>query len=571
MFHQSVISGISSSKAGDYLATAGYDNKVILWESYNHTPVAIGMHDHLANQVCFSPCGKFLLSSSSDYSARLWSLPELNLLAVMHHEDDVEGISFSPDSKYIATSSRDHSVRVFDIKGELIHNFIGHLADVISVDWLSNEKLVSCGDDSTIRYWNVTNKEQVNVVDLGGVETDTLCVVNEDLIITGDDDGYIRMFDGKMNSLFSCCAHSSGIKRLVCEGTRFVSLSYDRSIKVWNVDNKSVEVLAESSVPDIVWPRSCTFINQSQLGFVTFGDRYAIFNLDTNEWNNIDSINHTKGINGLLSSNNDLFSVGDSGTVRKNGEPVFHLDSLCNFLCICGDDILTGGQNGSVYNALNGEKYYSHNCPLNCAQSVTIANVDYVFIGTYAGEVLVLKKEGSRYHYHVSLELHNNAIKDLVVANNICFSVCADTSVKLHHIEFDQFITMSLITSGNHDRIVNSCDWIEDGFISVGRDRILNIWSNINKKEVSTHHKHSIKCVASNNIEYILSGDYRGGIQLYNTQTEEKSFKRISLSGISDIAYSKQRKCFFVSNYEGCIFEVHPEVALNGWTHKLIP
>src|SRR5262245_43173870 len=119
--HVSPISGVDA--LGDaYVATAGYDNQVILWDVRSKTAVARGCHDHLANQCRFSACGRFLASASSDTTARLWAMPSMRLLAVMgDHEDDVEMAVPCPDSRRVATASRDHRVRVFDFAGRCEH------------------------------------------------------------------------------------------------------------------------------------------------------------------------------------------------------------------------------------------------------------------------------------------------------------------------------------------------------------------------------------------------------------------------------------------------------------------
>ena len=133
--HKSPISGMAAF-ADQWVATAGYDNQVILWDAKNQTAIARGWHDHLANQVRFSPCGKFIVSSSSDYTARLWQVPSMKLIAVFSdHGDDVESVAFHPTKPLIATACRDHMARVFAFSGELIATMAGHTQDVISVEW----------------------------------------------------------------------------------------------------------------------------------------------------------------------------------------------------------------------------------------------------------------------------------------------------------------------------------------------------------------------------------------------------------------------------------------------------
>jgi toxoflavin biosynthesis protein ToxC len=46
--HKSPISGIDAS--GTLIATAGYDNRVILWDAATRTALAEGRHDRLASQ-----------------------------------------------------------------------------------------------------------------------------------------------------------------------------------------------------------------------------------------------------------------------------------------------------------------------------------------------------------------------------------------------------------------------------------------------------------------------------------------------------------------------------------------
>src|SRR5689334_11962012 len=133
--HRSPISGIAAFGT-EWVATAGYDNIVILWDAKTKRAVARGVHDHLANQCSFHPSGKLLGTSSSDYTARIWEVPSMRLLTVLpDHGDDVETIAFHPTKPLVATACRDHIVRIFDLSGALIHRMVGHTLDVNSVDW----------------------------------------------------------------------------------------------------------------------------------------------------------------------------------------------------------------------------------------------------------------------------------------------------------------------------------------------------------------------------------------------------------------------------------------------------
>ena len=78
--------------------------------------------------------------------------------------------------------------------------------------------------------------------------------------------------------------------------------------------------------------------------------------------------------------------------------------------------VITGGQKGAVYNALNGELIYQNKSPLNCA---VVLN-DSLVIGTYTGEALFFNES---LEFQKSVSLHDNAIKGLAAGNGILFSV----------------------------------------------------------------------------------------------------------------------------------------------------
>ena len=102
MQHQGPIAGIAAH--GDLIATAGYDNKIILWNARLREALSRASHDHLVNHCSFSSDGRWLVSASSDYSARVWAIPSLRLHAVLPgHGDDVDMAVFSPDDRRIAT------------------------------------------------------------------------------------------------------------------------------------------------------------------------------------------------------------------------------------------------------------------------------------------------------------------------------------------------------------------------------------------------------------------------------------------------------------------------------------
>ena len=251
--HCAPISGIAAFD-DRFVATAGYDNQVILWDQPSRRSIGRVVHDHLANQCAFSPDGSRLLTSSSDYTARLWSVPALQLLAVFNdQEDDVEMSVFHPSRELIATASRDHRVRVYDFAGTLRYTFAGHAADVISVEWArTGDEIITSSDDGTIKRWSLPRGGLVENIDLGGVETDTVAIRADGTIFAGNDGGHLLVL--RNGGKEAIPAHDAGIKRLVLDssGRLLVSLSYDRTMCLWDVSGDQPVSVDKTALPDDV-------------------------------------------------------------------------------------------------------------------------------------------------------------------------------------------------------------------------------------------------------------------------------------------------------------------------------
>ncbi|WP_416973783.1 WD40 repeat domain-containing protein [Streptomyces sp. 4F14] len=556
--HRGPISGIAAW-GDEYVATAGYDNQVICWDQRTGRAVSRSFHDHLANQCQFAPDGRHLLTSSSDYTARLWTVPDLRLVAVLGDQrDDVEMSVFHPSKELVATASRDHRVRVYDFGGRLLHRFEGHTADVISVEWARGvDELISSSDDGTIKRWSLESGGMIDDLDMDGVETDTIAISSSGTIFAGNDEGQIIVVaDGETVTV---PAHDAGIKRLVLDDTRhlLVSLSYDRTMRLWDVSSGSPEALDTADLPPDVWPRSCAFAGGTRLVFATFGATYRGYDYQARAWDTA-AVAPTGGVNAVLPEHGgSILTVGDAGIVRRGGEPVAETGSLCNFLTPLGPLVLSGGQLGKVFDALTGRELYQHRSPLNCGVAFERDGEQYAVLGAYTGEGLLLKLTGDTAVHVRDLELNVNAVKDVAVSGDFLFSVAADASATWYRLSTLEKVAT---VEDAHDKIANGCTGLADGwFASISRDLKLRIWSPERTAEVvDTPHTHSVKCVAADTDgRLIATGSYDGHIAVYDRADARWTVvDRPTTSGISSLAYDAGRKVFVAGSYDGQVYTV---------------
>ncbi|MGK4585257.1 WD40 repeat domain-containing protein [Kitasatospora sp. HPMI-4] len=557
MRHRGPISGVAAFN-DMYVATAGYDNQLILWEAPTKSPIARVTHDHLANQAAFSPDGRFLLSSSSDYTARLWTVPDLKLVAVLADQrDDVEMSVFHPHKELIATASRDHNVRVYDFTGALKAVFTGHTADVISAEWdAQRDELISSSDDGTIKRWSLRTGGLISEIDLQGVETDTVAITRDGTIYAGNDDGEIITVHASGTSTEP--AHEAGIKRLVYNAALriLVSLSYDRTLRLWDTRD-GLTPAGSSSLPSDIWPRSCAFLNESTLIFATFGSSYATYDIPSDTWN-LDGIEATPGVNAVATVDGRTLTIGDAGLLWSDGVPHTEVGSLCNFLVQVGDRVLTGGQMGVVFDALTGEVLYRHRSPLNCGAAFERDGIPHVVLGAYTGEGLVfsVRSDGTVVH-EATLELHENAVKGVAASGGRIFAVSADAAAAWFSTDT---LELQHRADAAHDKIANGCAALGalGSFASVSRDLKLRLWEGYTATTLDTPHDHSIKCVAASDDGLLVAtGAYNGLVAVYNTASRTWSaVQRPTTAGISSLHWDATADRFLAGSYDGTVYSI---------------
>ena len=556
MHHHGPIASVAAG--GNYIATAGYDNQVILWDKRTHESLARSLHDHLVNHCAFNSDATLLATASSDYTARIWEVPSMRLkAALIGHSDDVDMAVFSPDDQLVATCALDRTIRIFDLAGHCLKIFSGHTGNIISVAWMRNGKrLVSCGVDGTVREWDVESESELHCHHIA-VRTDTLVIDTDGTIFAGDDKGRIVVIaDGNISYV---AAHKAGIKKIEYDAISrtLITLSYDRSMALWQVnDTRNILELSRSEFPALVWARSAAQIAPTQIAVGTFGSRYAVYDWQTNRWDT-DGIVADSSLNAVTVLNDTQYAIGDAGVLLKDGEPVAHMGSLCNFLLPVDEWLLTGGQLGQLFDAQTGKMLYQHHSPLNCGTSFLRNGKLHIVIGSYTGEAIVFAVNGpGALTWLTTLELYENAIKGLVATDEHIFSVCANTSISWHSIH--DFSLVRTITQA-HERIANGCCIAgPNGFASIGRDRKLRLWMGDQKEVYDTPHPNSVKCICANDDgTMLMTGAYTGTLAGFDLTTRSwHSFSRPTAAGISSLTFDSHNRRFLASSYDGQIYAV---------------
>ncbi|KAF9433014.1 phosphomevalonate kinase [Entomortierella beljakovae] len=166
--HTGAINSIMYSPDGKRIASGGADKKVLLWDTENGKRIqTLDGHTEGVDSVIYSPRGDMIASCDRN-KARHWKVNTgLSVRAFPGHSKEIRSISIIGDK--IASGSKDGSIRIWKYqKGEPLCNLPGPDGPVECVVNPSDiNRLVAVGgvgNNKTIRFWEVTNKNKDQMI-----------------------------------------------------------------------------------------------------------------------------------------------------------------------------------------------------------------------------------------------------------------------------------------------------------------------------------------------------------------------------------------------------------------------
>ncbi len=162
-------------------------------------------HNGKATKVVFTNDNQKVLSASQDGSVRLWDLGNGREIRRYTNKGEARGLAITKDGKLFAVSYPDeiHIVKVENM--EKVHTLKGHEKVIEALAFSDDGKqLVSGGDDTSIRMWNVEDGKAGRILnpdyktDKEGSYKQVLSVAfskDGKFVLSGDAGGHIRAWD----------------------------------------------------------------------------------------------------------------------------------------------------------------------------------------------------------------------------------------------------------------------------------------------------------------------------------------------------------------------------------------
>ncbi|EAZ89796.1 nSTAND1 domain-containing NTPase [Crocosphaera chwakensis] len=205
------------------IASGGDDGNVRVWNLKGDILTQFEGHNGPVRSVKFTANSQQVVSSGDDGTTRLWNVPDqlfdnqnikpYQTPLVKNNQDIV-----SPNNKLRAFIDKDNRIQITNINGTKLNTFQDHIGTVSAINFSPNSQLlVSAGEDHTIRVWKDLDKKQqgrsrsifqVDEEEIKNIQnytydenriTAVIFSPNNQRIVSGDNAGYIRIWDLKRN------------------------------------------------------------------------------------------------------------------------------------------------------------------------------------------------------------------------------------------------------------------------------------------------------------------------------------------------------------------------------------
>lgn len=261
--HKAWVLGLAFQPDGKLLATSGREGSIKLWDLGTGKEFVI-LKAHIGNifDLAFNPEGTILASAGEDGFVRLWNAAGLlwdgfpnpsghgglgnpphdkPLKTLEGHAGAVRQIAFRPDGNQLASCGDDRTVRIWDIAlGHETKRLRGHTHMVTGLTFLADgQRLVSSSLDGTVKVWNLAPglNEAGKSLDMNEPIDAVAWSPDGRFLACGQHFGAIYFFDAVAGKrLRQIPGHKGTVDSLAFhpDGKRLASSGNDRQIMLWD-------------------------------------------------------------------------------------------------------------------------------------------------------------------------------------------------------------------------------------------------------------------------------------------------------------------------------------------------
>ena len=156
----------------------------------------INKHTDWVTDLEFSPNGQFLATAGRQGDLFVWESErgrEYQTLA--GHPAAITAVSWRADSKLLATASEDGTVRLWSTEqAKPIRSWQAHAGGVLDVDFDRQGRLVSAGRDRHLRLWDGSGKALAAFPPLSDIAVESAIAHDMQVVVAGDWQGQLKVW-----------------------------------------------------------------------------------------------------------------------------------------------------------------------------------------------------------------------------------------------------------------------------------------------------------------------------------------------------------------------------------------
>ena len=252
--------GAAISRDGRFLATAGHDKLVYLWDIANgQLRRTFRGHTNSIYKVDFHPDGNLLASGSTDGTVRLWpidlaqghqatreTLEHQPVAIIRAHPMILYDMAISADGRLLATAGTDRNLRLWDLTQsdypelEHLRKTIGEPGErnITSVAFSPDGSNVACGSNGIVHLWNVCGSQEEKMLCQHTLPVMSLSFSPDGaLLASSGEDWTVCLWHVACGTLcHQLVGHGDTVYKVAFtpDGAYIISCSLDGTIKFWS-------------------------------------------------------------------------------------------------------------------------------------------------------------------------------------------------------------------------------------------------------------------------------------------------------------------------------------------------
>ena len=249
-----------------------------------------GFHTDQVLAVAVSPDDRYMASGGRDKLLRIWDLRTNKIVASLRgHRDVISSLVFrkSEERNIVASGSFDRTIKLWNVDSQMyMETLFGHQSELVGLDALKGDRLVSCGRDTTARLWHVAQESQLVFRGTAG-SIDCCAMLNEKQFVTGSDNGALQLWSNHKKKPVLTVSEAHGLGTLGHENWISSIASYPNSdviasgssdgrMRFWqaDVDMKSLRQVGHVDIEGFV--NGMSFSNSGRFVAAAVGQEHRL-------------------------------------------------------------------------------------------------------------------------------------------------------------------------------------------------------------------------------------------------------------------------------------------------------